>query len=103
MSSHLRILSPGAVPMVLAVKLFVVRFDLVSALVIMGTLLLLILLQQRSGKQARERQAKQHVFGKRVSEFAERLAVSPLERVDTAIVEGLKSICLLYTSPSPRD
>ena len=92
MSSHLRILSPGAVPMALAVKLFVVRFDLVTALVIIGTLLLFILLQQRWCKQARERQAKQHVFGKRVSEFAERLAVSPLERVDTAIVEGLNSI-----------
>ena len=92
MSSHLRILSPGVVPMALAVKLFVVRFDLVTALVIIGTLLLFILLQQRSGKQSRERQAKQHVFGKRVSEFAERLAVSPLERVDTAIVEGLNSI-----------
>ena len=62
MSSHLRILSPGAVPMALAVKLFVVRFDLVTALVIIGTLLLFILLQQRWCKQARERQAKQHVF-----------------------------------------
>ena len=92
MPSHLRILSPGAAPMALAAKLFLVRFDLVSALLIIGTLLLFILLQQRWCKQARERQAKQHVFGKRVSEFAERLAVSPLERVDTAIDEGLNSI-----------
>ena len=92
MSSHLRILSPGAVPMALAVKFFVVHFDLVTALVIIGTLVLFMLLQQRWCTQARERQAQQHVFGKRVSEFAERLAVSPLERVDTAIVEGLNNI-----------
>ena len=92
MPPHLRILSPGAVPMALAVKLFVVRFDLVTALVIIGTLLLFMLLQHRWYKQARQRQAPQHVLGKRVSEFAERLAVSPIERVDTAIVEGLNSI-----------
>jgi len=87
-----RILSPGAVPMALAANLFVLRVDLVLTLLIIGLMLLFMLLQHGWYKQARERQARQHAFGKRVSEFAERLAVSPLERVDTAIVEGLNSI-----------
>jgi PAS domain S-box-containing protein len=42
--------------------------------------------------QARQTESKRHVLGKHISEFGERLAVSPLERVDTSIVEGLNAI-----------
>jgi PAS domain S-box-containing protein len=42
--------------------------------------------------QARQQQARRHALGKQISEFGERLAVSSLERVDLAIVEGLKAI-----------
>jgi|HubBroStandDraft_6_1064221.scaffolds.fasta_scaffold04033_7 PAS domain S-box-containing protein len=42
--------------------------------------------------QARRQEARRHALGKQISEFGERLAVSPLERVDLAIVEGLKAI-----------
>ena len=34
-------------------------------------------------------------LGKRISEFGERLAVSPLEQLDNAIVEGLNHIVAL--------
>jgi PAS domain S-box-containing protein len=92
MFPHLRILSPGAITVAFAANLFLLRADLPFALLVIGMLFLLMLLQHRWYKQARDRQARQHGFGKRVSEFAERLAVSPLERVDSAIVEGLDSI-----------
>ena len=88
----LRILSPGAITVTFAANLFLLRADLLFALLVIGLLLLLMLLQHRWYKQAGDRQARQHGLGKRVSEFAERLAVSPLERVDSAIVEGLDSI-----------
>jgi PAS domain S-box-containing protein len=42
--------------------------------------------------QARQHEAIRHALGKQISEFGERLAVSPQERVDTAIVEGLNAI-----------
>ena len=42
--------------------------------------------------QTRQRQARRHALGKQISEFGERLAVSPLERVDATIVEGLNAI-----------
>jgi PAS domain S-box-containing protein len=42
--------------------------------------------------QPRQRQARRHALGKRISEFGERLAVSPQERVDATIVEGLNAI-----------
>jgi len=42
--------------------------------------------------QARRQEARRHALGKQISEFGERLAVSPLEHLDTAIVEGLKAI-----------
>jgi PAS domain S-box-containing protein len=40
----------------------------------------------------RQRRARRHALGKEISEFGERLAVSPLERVDATIVEGLNAI-----------
>jgi len=92
MFPHLRILSPGAITVALSANLFLLRADLLFALLVIGMLFLFMLLQHRWYKQARDRQARQHGLGKRVSEFAERLAVSPLERVDSAIVEGLDSI-----------
>jgi GAF domain-containing protein len=41
---------------------------------------------------ARQHETIRHALGKQISEFGERLAVSPQERVDTAIVEGLNAI-----------
>jgi PAS domain S-box-containing protein len=45
--------------------------------------------------QARQHGTRRHALGKQISEFGERLAVSPQERVDAAIVEGLKTIIKL--------
>jgi PAS domain S-box-containing protein len=42
--------------------------------------------------QARQPQARRHALGKQISVFGERLAVSPLDRVDATIVEGLNTI-----------
>jgi PAS domain-containing protein len=42
--------------------------------------------------QARQPQARRHALGKQISEFGERLAVSPLDHVDATIVEGLNTI-----------
>jgi len=42
--------------------------------------------------ETRQRDAQHQVLGKRISEFGERLAVSPLEKVDAAIVEGMSGI-----------
>jgi PAS domain S-box-containing protein len=92
MSPRLRILGWDGFPVAFAANLFVLRADLPFALLFIGTLLLLMLLQHRWYKQQRDRQARQHALGKRVSEFGERLAVSPLESADNAIVEGLNSI-----------
>jgi PAS domain S-box-containing protein len=45
--------------------------------------------------QVREHRAKQHTLGKQISEFGERLAVSPLANVDATIVEGLNALIAL--------
>jgi PAS domain S-box-containing protein len=45
--------------------------------------------------QAGQRQASQHALGKQISEFGERLAVSPPGRIDATIVEGLDAIIKL--------
>lgn len=42
--------------------------------------------------QTRDRRARRHAVGKRIAELGERLAVSPPERVDATIVEGLSRI-----------
>jgi PAS domain S-box-containing protein len=42
--------------------------------------------------QVRQPQARRQALGKEISEFGERLAVSPLERVDSTIVAGLNAI-----------
>jgi PAS domain S-box-containing protein len=39
-----------------------------------------------------QRHSRQYALGKRISEFGERLAVSPPEQLDSAIIEGLNSI-----------
>lgn len=98
MSSQLRILTPGALGTAFVVNLFALRADLLFALLLIGTLFVVMLLQHRWYNQARERQARQHALGKRVSEFAERLAVSPLESVDNDIVGGLNSIAELVAA-----
>jgi PAS domain S-box-containing protein len=45
--------------------------------------------------RSQHHESRRHALGKRISEFGERLAVSPQERVDTAIVEGLTAIIRL--------
>jgi PAS domain S-box-containing protein len=42
--------------------------------------------------ETRQSDAQHQVLGKRISQFGERLAVSPLEKVDAAIVEGMSGI-----------
>jgi len=98
MASHLRILAPGAFSAIFAANLFALRADLLFALLLIGTLFLLMLLQHRWYRQARDRQARQHALGKRVSEFAECLALSPPESVDDKIIEGLRPIVELVAA-----
>jgi PAS domain S-box-containing protein len=43
----------------------------------------------------RQPEARWQILGKQISEFGERLAVSPLEHLDSTIVEGLNSIIAL--------
>lgn len=95
MSPHLLILAPCMLPVAFAANLLTVRAVPFLGLLIIGALVLFILLQHQWYKQARERQARRHALGKRISEFGERLAVSPLENTDTTIVEGLNSIAEL--------
>jgi PAS domain S-box-containing protein len=45
--------------------------------------------------QARQPQIRRHTLGKQISEFGERLAISPLESVDATIIEGLNGIIQL--------
>ena len=42
--------------------------------------------------QARKRQSRLRALKKRITEFGQRLAVSPLEHIDNIVVEGLKGI-----------
>jgi PAS domain S-box-containing protein len=42
--------------------------------------------------QARKRQSRLRVLKRRIAEFGQRLAVSPLEQIDDVVVEGLKGI-----------
>jgi PAS domain S-box-containing protein len=42
--------------------------------------------------QARKRQSRLRALKKRITEFGQRLAVSPLEHIDDVVVEGLKGI-----------
>ena len=95
MSPDLRLLGLGAaayVPNILAQT----EFYLVLLIVI--TLLLFIVLQHQWHKQARGRQARGHALGKCIAEFAEGLAASPAEHLDTTVVEGLKSIISLVAA-----
>ncbi len=40
----------------------------------------------------RERESRRHALGKRISEFGEQLAVSPLDQIDATIREGFGAI-----------
>lgn len=66
--------------------------ELFLVLLIVGTLLLLILLQRNWYKRSRAHEAWCHALVKRISQFGERLAASPIDGVDKAIVEGLNTI-----------
>jgi PAS domain S-box-containing protein len=46
-------------------------------------------------EQVRQQETNRHLLGKQISEFGERLAVSPQEHVDAVIVEGLNAIIRL--------
>ena len=53
---------------------------------------------QERHKVTPQRHSRQYALGKRISEFGERLAVSPLEQIDSAITEGLNRIVELVDS-----
>ena len=48
--------------------------------------------------QARQREDKRQSLGRQISEFGERLAVSPVERVGATIVDGLNAIIELVNA-----
>jgi PAS domain S-box-containing protein len=95
MFPHLLHPAPGAVPVFIALSLFIPRSEFFLALLALAALLIFVFLQHHWYKRARALQASRHALGKCISEFVERLAVSPLDLVDTTIVEGLNNIVSL--------
>jgi PAS domain S-box-containing protein len=59
---------------------------------IVGGVLAVAFLQRQWQLKSRHPQVNGHTLGKRISEFGERLAASPLDEVDTTITEGLSHI-----------
>jgi PAS domain S-box-containing protein len=59
---------------------------------IIGGVLAVAFLQRHWHLKSRQTPTSGHALGKRVSEFCERLAVSPLDQVDTSITDGLNHI-----------
>ncbi|HTZ46695.1 MAG TPA: PAS domain S-box protein [Verrucomicrobiae bacterium] len=59
---------------------------------ILGGVLAVAFLQRHWHLKSRQTQTGVHVLGKRVSEFCERLAASPLHQVDITITDGLNHI-----------
>lgn len=74
------------------IKPLPVPAEIFFVVLLFGALLLFIFLQHHWYKQTREHQARRHALGKRISEFVERLAVSPPEQVDATVPDGLRSI-----------
>ena len=75
-----------------AADLLAVRPETAASLAVILALIVFIMLQHRWNQQTLEREANRHELGKRISQFGERLAASPAERIDATITGGLKNI-----------
>ena len=91
MSTGLSILGSGNLPSNLADAFVLSRVEIVLVL-FAAALLLFVLLQRYGYRQSHRQQSSRLALGKRIAEFGERVAVTPLEAIDAAIVDGLNSI-----------
>jgi PAS domain S-box-containing protein len=68
------------------------REDVTLILLLLAALSCIAFLLYRSRERSRARQSRNVILGKRVSEFVERLAVSPVSLVEATILDGLDSL-----------
>jgi len=98
MTPDLRIIDVADFPMFVNSRIVALRPEIAICLAIMLGLLALLLVRHRVHAQVRDRDAKRHELGKRISEFGERLAGSPPEHLEATIAEGLTSIVSLLSA-----